>query len=190
MILDIERRGNGDVRCRACYPPELSQDDIGWIARSSLSRHLRTATHVESMARYEEESRSAALVDIRGRMAAALNDVPPPPEPRLRSPSPWLVNDISHLDSNGVSSHQFSNIDFSAGFNDEARIQARSRAILERYGVEEIPMEGEPDTNEEDESLGPLPQRIIDGCACISTLVLKCLNDVWLSEPGGFRQAS
>lgn len=156
--------------------------------RAKLGRYwLDSSKQPESMDRYEADSRSAALADIRGRIATALNNVPPPPEPPERSPSPWPVNDISHLDANGVSSHQFENVNFSAGSIDEARILARSRAILERCEVEEIPIEGEPaEVDSGDPSLGPLPRRIIDGCMYISPLGLKHANGYWQSELGQF----
>ncbi|KAG8785327.1 hypothetical protein FRC12_017721 [Ceratobasidium sp. 428] len=159
----IERRQDGKIRCTFCFPPELSQPDDGWIARSSFRKHLETSAHQDSCARKEDEEQLKRIAQVHQAPAALLNNPSDPPVlPYDRSPSPWPVNDISHIDPQGVSTYDFENVHFSAGADPKALLIEKSRSILAKYGVEEIPLDDEPEETEEDASLGSLPQQIMD----------------------------
>lgn len=113
-------------------------DTEGWIARGSLTRHLTSAGHQDALASYETERWAVALSHAQGTSAAVLNVTPislpqqPPP------PLPWIPGDLRHLDPNGIDPSELMKANYSAGNDETKQIQARSKALLEQFSVEEI----------------------------------------------------
>jgi hypothetical protein len=159
--LGFDVSSNGErIRCRLCNPPGLLDDTQGWIQRRNSTKHLSSTAHTDALASQTNRTRDTAITRIRDAQAAILNR-PDHPEQPPASP-PWMVGDMSHMDTNGVELQDFANVQFSAGGLDDERRLRRSKALLEKYGVEEI-VPNNP-TFQDDDSLSSLPRQVLASC--------------------------
>ncbi|KAG9088636.1 hypothetical protein FS749_002010 [Ceratobasidium sp. UAMH 11750] len=152
----VVRTGPDEVCCNAC--------GNGIIKRRNLARHLETASHKDSFRVYEAQQRASAVDQLRQSNPVGLN--PPLPSHSLTNPSPAasgsMPSDTWHLDTNGINTSDYSDIQFSAGESENLGLPLLMRSMGVNQATE---VTRTPPEVEDDEFSMPLPQRILRSLA-------------------------